>query len=352
MGIVIKHWWKALCVVLLTYVLWYGLKTPLKPGILEIFPDRARAGENVELNIKGYNTHFLASPVLVYIKSSDQHWIKAQSISVIDDSQLKANFQIPKHLPASSISEQYSVIISSELDGSSVFPSRLILQQDTINTELAKSEWNSENPDLFALKANSFPFRNILYETIRNTFFHVSLWFAMFALLGSSVYYSAKYLRGGNLLDDLQAYSKVRIAVLFGVLGLITGSVWAKNTWGTWWTNDIKLNMSAISMLIYLAYLIIRSGIEDPDKKARVSSSYNIFALVAVIPLIFVLPRLTDSLHPGNGGNPAFGSEDMDNSLRIVFYPAVIGFILLGLWLSSLLYRVDYLFWKQQSKEN
>jgi len=63
--------------------------------------------------------------------------------------------------------------------------------------------------------------------------------------------------------------------------------------------------------------------------------------LVAVIPLIFVLPRLTDSLHPGNGGNPAFGSQDMDNSLRVVFYPAVLGFMLLGLWIASLVYRAD-----------
>ena len=103
-----------------------------------------------------------------------------------------------------------------------------------------------------------------------------------------------------------------------------------------------KLNMSALTMLIYIAYIVLRASIQDIDKKRRISSAYNIFALVAVIPLIFVLPRLTDSLHPGNGGNPAFGSDDMDNVLRMVFYPSVIAFTLIGLWIASLKYRLDY----------
>ncbi|NOT38784.1 MAG: cytochrome c biogenesis protein CcsA [Saprospiraceae bacterium] len=216
---------------------------------------------------------------------------------------------------------------------------------------MGKNLWSIKEPTFFGIKKYSFPFRNILYETIRNTFFHVSLWFAMFALLGISVYHSIRYLYKSDLLDDWKAYSQVRTAILFGVLGLITGSIWAKYTWGTWWTNDIKLNMAALSMLIYFGYLIIRAGIEDPDKKARISASFNVFALVAVIPLIFVLPRLTDSLHPGNGGNPAFGSEDMDNSLRMVFYPAVISFILLGIWLSQLVFRSDVLSHKSESAE-
>ena len=59
----------------------------------------------------------------------------------------------------------------------------------------------------------------------------------------------------------------------------------------------------------------------------------DVFAFSMLIPLIFILPRLTDSLHPGNGGNPAFNVYDLNSQLRIVFYPAVIGFICLGLWI-------------------
>ena len=117
-------------------------------------------------------------------------------------------------------------------------------------------------------------------------------------------------------------------------------------------SKDIKLNMAAISLLIYFAYLILRASIDDEDRKARISGAYNIFALVAVVPLIFVLPRLTDSLHPGNGGNPAFGAEDMDNALRLVFYPSVIGFICLGCWMASLLYRLDRIQLKFDEKDN
>ena len=71
-------------------------------------------------------------------------------------------------------------------------------------------------------------------------------------------------------------------------------------------------------------------------KKAKISSVYNIFAFAMLIPLIFILPRMTDSLHPGSGGNPGFNVYDMNSQLRIVFYPSVLGFILLGIWISKL----------------
>ncbi|HMP31223.1 MAG TPA: cytochrome c assembly protein, partial [Saprospiraceae bacterium] len=58
-------------------------------------------------------------------------------------------------------------------------------------------------------------------------------------------------------------------------------------------------------------------------------------------PLIFVIPRLYDSLHPGNGGNPALGGEDLDNTLRMFFYPSIIGLILIGVWIATLKYRTD-----------
>ncbi len=346
-----QYWWKYICVILLGYVVWFGLRTPLKPGIFDIRPEKALAGQSVELNITGYNTNYTNNEK-VYIKSSSDQLIEAKDVKADDATHLMAKFDIPEFIPGKQKLDQFSVITSSAIDGSSVLPSKLIIKQDSINEEQASLLWSSTKPELFGIKKYTFPFRNILYETIRNTFFHVSLWFAMFALLGMSVYRSIRYLLNSNLDEDQMAYSQVRTAFLFGVLGLITGSVWARYTWGSWWTNDIKLNMAALSMLIYTAYLILRAGIEDPDKKARISSSYNVFALVAVIPLIFVLPRLMDSLHPGNGGNPAFGSDDMDNSLRMVFYPSVIGFILLGIWLSQLLYRTDKLVERAENAEN
>jgi heme exporter protein C len=131
--------------------------------------------------------------------------------------------------------------------------------------------------------------------------------------------------------------------LIFGILGLITGAIWAKHTWGAYWSWDVKQNMAAISVLIYLAYFVLKNSFEDREKAARLSGVYNIFAFMAMIPLLFVIPRMTDSLHPGNGGNPALGSQDLDKTMRMVFYPAVIGFILLGFWLSEIKFRYEIL---------
>ena len=180
------------------------------------------------------------------------------------------------------------------------------------------------------------PRQPILNETIRNLYFHVTMWFGMIYLLCSSIYHSILYLRTNHLEHDLKSNAYVEVGLLFATLGLLTGSIWAKFTWGAWWTNDPKLNSVAIGMLIYLAYLLIRSSIPDEQQKARISNVYNIFAFVIFMVLIWILPRLTDSLHPGNGGNPGFSRMDLDNRMRMVFYPAIIGWSMLGYWLTKL----------------
>ncbi len=183
----------------------------------------------------------------------------------------------------------------------------------------------------------------ILNETIRNLFFHVAIWFAMFILLIVSVIYSIKHLKSSNFKTDIVASEFATMGIVFGLLGIVTGSIWAKFTWGDWWVNDPKLNATTIALLIYLAYFVLRSSIEDSQQKGRISAVYNIFAFAAAVPLIFVLPRLTDSLHPGNGGNPGFSAYDLDNNLRIVFYPAVVAWTLMGVWFASLRVRVKKL---------
>jgi len=112
---------------------------------------------------------------------------------------------------------------------------------------------------------------------------------------------------------------------------------------GAFWTNDPKLNGTAVAILIYLAYFVLRSSVEDPEKRARLAGTYNVFAFVLMIVFIGVLPRMTDSLHPGNGGNPAFGSYDLDSGMRAVFYPAVFGWIGIGLWVVELRVRLSRL---------
>ena len=180
----------------------------------------------------------------------------------------------------------------------------------------------------------------IIEQSIRNLFYHVSMWFAMVVMMAVSFGNAIGFLSSENMARDRRSISLAETGMFFSVMGLLTGMLWAKFTWGAWWTNDPKLNGTAITMLIYMAYFVLRNTIDDPRKRARISAVYNIFAFVMMIVFIGILPRMTDSLHPGNGGNPGFNSYDLDNRLRLVFYPAVLGWVLVGTWIASLRYRL------------
>lgn len=190
----------------------------------------------------------------------------------------------------------------------------------------------------------------ILNETIRALYFHVTMWFGMIIMLTVGIVYSVRYLRNGSLKDDDMAVEFTNGAILFGVIGILTGSLWAKFTWGAYWTNDPKLNAAAVGLLMYFAYLILRNSLTDMYQRAKIGAVYSIFAYAAFIPLIFILPRLTDSLHPGNGGNPGFNAYDMDSQLRMVFYPAILGWTLLGTWISTIRVRQRRLERKMEEK--
>ncbi|MFA6276110.1 MAG: cytochrome c biogenesis protein CcsA [Pedobacter sp.] len=184
------------------------------------------------------------------------------------------------------------------------------------------------------------PHLDILNETIRNLYFHVPMWFAMIVLFSISVFYSIKSLMYTNDVYDLKAVEAINAGIIFGLLGLITGAVWAKYTWGQFWSFDPKQNFAAISILLYFAYLVLRNAIDEEQKRAKISAIYNIFAFPMMVVLLFVLPRLQSSLHPGNGGNPGFNSYDLDSRMRIVFYPACLGWILIGYWIYTIRFRI------------
>lgn len=176
----------------------------------------------------------------------------------------------------------------------------------------------------------------ILNETIRNLYFHVTMWFAMIFILSISVFKSIKFLSGFEEKHDIAAFESAKAGTFLGILGILTGSLWAKYTWNAWWANDPKLNGAAITLLFYFAYFILRSSIDDEKKKARISAIYNIFSYVMLVVFLLVYPRMSDSLHPGNGGNPGFNAYDLDNNMRMVFYPAVIGWCMLAYWLMEI----------------
>ena len=184
------------------------------------------------------------------------------------------------------------------------------------------------------------PRLHILNESIRMNYFHVPMWFAMMFLFTYSVWTSIQYLRTQHIKFDDQAVESLKVGCFFGLLGLATGMLWGNATWGTFWTSDPKLNNTAIGLLIYAAYFVLRGSLEDDIQRARLSAVYNIFAFTAFIPLIYILPRMMDSLHPGSGNNPTFRLFDTSHDMKLVVYTAIIGFIALGWWLFTLFLKL------------
>jgi len=198
------------------------------------------------------------------------------------------------------------------------------------------------------------PRLDILNETIRNLYFHVPLWFAMLVQMGISWVFALMYLNGYKLKNDVLSSQAAYVGGMFALPGIITGSVWATFTWGKpWVADDPKLQGVMASMIVYCVYYLLRALIPDEQKKARISAVYNIFAFVMTFVFIMIYPRLApNSLHPGNGGNPAFGKYDMDSDMRIVFYPAVMGWILMSIWLLNVLSRMKKLKIKYDEENN
>jgi heme exporter protein C len=155
---------------------------------------------------------------------------------------------------------------------------------------------------------------------------------------------------------DYYATEYARTGLLFGILGLITGAIWANFQWGAPWSSDPKQNGAAIAILIYFAYFVLKGSLTDEEKQARIGAVYNIFAFFMLFPTIWILPRLVESLHPGGqgggGGNPALNGQDLSPEMRLVFWPAVLGFSLLGVWITTLRIRYKIIHAKQLDNES
>ena len=193
----------------------------------------------------------------------------------------------------------------------------------------------------------------ILNETIRNLYFHVGMWFCMMTMYTISVVHAVKYLSKSDLRSDIRSRQYAAVGTVFGVLGYATGAIWMSFTWtdpnnpavasfGAL-AKEPKLIGAAIALLIYGAYFVLRGSITDIDKRARIGAVYNVFAFAFLFPSILIVPRLMESLHPGGQGNPALNYKDVDPRMRLVLYPAWIGWILLGVWITSLKVRMNIL---------
>jgi len=299
-----NNWWKLLGAALVLYSIIGGMTVPLKPGLTNIIPSSIKTGQTVDFLVFGYNTNFdKAEDITV--------WLKADSSKAI---------------------QAIDVVPQSPTDF--LLPGQVALQKGSLDT-LNTAAWG-EMKSLHRVVGFNFPYRNILVETIRSLYYHVPLWFAMAMIFMIAVVFSILNLYKPSIKNDSFAVGFTEVGVLLGILGTVTGAIWAKNTWGQYWSWDIKQNMSAIAIMVYLAYFVLRGSFEDREKSARISAVYNIFAFASLIPLLYIIPRLTESLHPGNGGNPGMGGEDLDNTMKYFLYPAFIGWFLLSMWMANI----------------
>jgi len=358
-----SHWWKVLGVLLVLYGLIAGMLVPLKPNLVSVAPDSAKLGETFTLEVVGYNTSFLGAAAGAEVSSSKgkvNAWLiggdstdlslRATNVEVVSDRLARFTFTLPEYLPDPTTEKaELPLYVNTSADGAFVEPRALTVRQDSSGTPTTVTEagWrvtHLRKGDLSATPRTTFPYRGHLAETIRNLYFHVSLWFAMMFVFIAAVVFAIIYLVRSRRASterfdvvssrdraDYWSVAFTSVGMLFGLLGLVTGAVWARYTWNSFWSWDIKQVTTLIALMIYAG-------------RARLSATYNIFAFVCLIPLIYILPRLSgNSLHPGAAGNPGFGGEDLDNTMRMVFYPIIIGWTLFGFWMAGVTYRARLL---------
>ena len=183
------------------------------------------------------------------------------------------------------------------------------------------------------------PLVPVLEETTRVLYLHIpSAWITVVAL-GWSMLFSVLYLRNRRLEDDDRASGAAELGIIFCIVATVSGALWAKTMWGSYWNWDPRETSVFFLLLIYGAYLALRSAIDEPHKRARLSAVYSVIAFVSVPFLIFVVPRLYEGLHPDPIINPK-GKVDMDPRITLCFVMMLIGFTCLFFWLLNVRVRL------------
>lgn len=175
------------------------------------------------------------------------------------------------------------------------------------------------------------PTELVMGEVQRVFYFHVGTgWVALLGFVIASIAGIA-YLISKKMFWDKFGLAAVEVSAMFFLLTIVLGSIWARPAWNTWWTWDVRLTTAAITELIFIAYFMLRVGIEDPEKRARFGAIYTILGGLSA-PITFMVIRLFRSIHPVVVGNPsaeAQGGFDMTVDMRNTLFIALIAFTIL-----------------------
>ena len=172
------------------------------------------------------------------------------------------------------------------------------------------------------------PLEAVMGQVQRVFYFHVAnAWVGMLGFMVAAIAGIA-FLRKGDRKWDIVGLAAIEISFVFFFTAIISGSIWARGSWGTWWTWDPRLTTAAICELVYAAYFLLRQGIEDPDRRARFGAVYAILSFISV-PLTFISIRIFRTIHPviiGSGAAGAEGSFEMSSKMLLTFIFSLVTF--------------------------
>ena len=175
------------------------------------------------------------------------------------------------------------------------------------------------------------PTEKVMGEVQRVFYFHVATaWVGLLGFVAAGVT-GVAYLKTQNLKWDLVEQAAVEISLVFFFLAIVLGSIWARPIWNTWWTWDPRLTSASIVELIYLAYLMLRQGIDDPDRRARFGAVYTLVGAISV-PITFLSIRMFRTIHPvviGSKSAEASGGFSMTGDMKLAFFFALFSFTII-----------------------
>ena len=175
-------------------------------------------------------------------------------------------------------------------------------------------------------------------------FFHVPIAIVTFIAYGVAMYHGLRYLSTKNLSYDSKSVSAAALGTLFCALATISGSIFAKYTWGSFWNWDPRETSIVVLLLVYCAYFSLRVSVAEPVRRANLAAVYSILGFISAVFTIFIWPRIAPGLHPGAPGDSSSGMFiTMSPETWMVFLPSIAGFLILFYWLYILDFRIKRL---------
>ena len=175
------------------------------------------------------------------------------------------------------------------------------------------------------------PTELIMGNVQRVFYFHVgTAWTALLGFIFSAIL-SVIYLITKDLKWDRIQVAAIEVSMVFFFITIVLGSIWARPAWNTWWTWDPRLTTATITELIYIAYFMLRQGIDDPDRRARFGAVYALLGGISA-PITFFAIRLFRTIHPvviGGSNVDAEGGFNMTSDMLGVFFFALFTFTII-----------------------